>query len=66
MSEPLRMEVVDPRFFSIPLKRVEIEAVPATGRTYFIFRGKIVAVALRRLDVPQPAAYMSMGTGAQS
>ena len=44
MTEKLRLEVVDPRFFSIPLKQVEIETAPNTGRTYFVHKGKIIAV----------------------
>jgi hypothetical protein len=43
----LKMEIAAPDFFSIPLKRVEIETVRETGRTYFIHRGAIVAVAKR-------------------
>lgn len=41
----LKMEIATDNFFAIPLKKVEIESVPATGRTYFIYRGEIVAVA---------------------
>jgi hypothetical protein len=48
MTEPaLKIEVAAPNFFSIPLKRVEIETVRETGRTYFIHNGRIVAVARR-------------------
>lgn len=48
MTEPrLKIEMAVPNFFSIPLKKVEIEAVPETGRTYFIFQGRIVAVGKR-------------------
>lgn len=46
--EKLRIEFAVPDFFAIPLKRVEIESVPETGRTYFIHRGAIVAVARRK------------------
>lgn len=34
-------------FFSIPLKKVEIESDPVTDRTYFVHKGRIVAVATR-------------------
>jgi hypothetical protein len=51
LSDKLKIEFSDPQFFSIPLKKVEIETVPATGRTYFIHQGKIVAVA-RRQETP--------------
>lgn len=44
----LKIELAVPNFFAIPLKRVEVETVPETGRVYFIFHGKIVAVAVRR------------------
>lgn len=43
----LKIEAAVPEFFSIPMKKVEIETVPATGRTYFIHQGRIVAVAHR-------------------
>lgn len=45
MREALKIELSVPRFFAIPMKQVEIEAEPGTGRTYFIHRGEIVAVA---------------------
>lgn len=45
--EKLKIELSVPNFFSIPMKKVEIEAAPGTGRTYFIYRGEIVAVARR-------------------
>jgi hypothetical protein len=48
MAEPgLRIIFSSPGFFAIPLKKVDIEAVPATGRTYFLFKDRIVAVAVR-------------------
>jgi hypothetical protein len=48
MSDPsLKIELSVPNFFAIPLKKVDIETVPETGRTYFIFQGRIVAVARR-------------------
>lgn len=43
----LKIEAAAENFFSIPMKQVEIETVPATGRTYFIHKGRIVAVAKR-------------------
>ena len=46
-ADRLRIEFAVPGFFSIPLRKVEIETVPATGRTYFVHRGAIVAVATR-------------------
>jgi hypothetical protein len=47
MPEPLKMEVATPGFFSVPLRKVQIETVAETGRTYFILDGKIIAVAKR-------------------
>ncbi len=48
MREPaLRIELAVANFFAIPLKAVEIEAVPATGRVYYVYGGRIVAVAVR-------------------
>jgi hypothetical protein len=41
----LRMELSCEGFFNIPPKQVEIEAVPETGRIYFLHKGLIVAVA---------------------
>jgi hypothetical protein len=41
----LKIEIAAPGFFAVPLKKVEIETVRETGRTYFIYRGAIVAVA---------------------
>jgi hypothetical protein len=43
----LKIEFAAPGFFSIPLKKVEIETNRGTGRTYFIYRGEVVAVAKR-------------------
>ena len=43
MPEKLKIEVKAANFFALPLKRVEIESVPETGRTYFVFEGRIVA-----------------------
>ena len=47
---PLKIEFAVPNFFAIPMKQVEIETPAQADRTYFIFRGKIVAVGVRRLD----------------
>lgn len=48
MADPtLKIELSVPNFFAIPLKKVNIETVPETGRTYFIFQDRIVAVARR-------------------
>ncbi len=49
MREPaLKIELAVANFFAIPLKKIEVETVPEAGRVYFIFHGKIVAVAVRR------------------
>jgi hypothetical protein len=45
MAEPLKMEVVSPRFWMTPLRKVTTETNEVTGRTYFILDGKIIAVA---------------------
>ena len=47
MPEPLKMEVATPGFFSVPLRKVEIETNAGTGRTYFLLKGEIIAVAKR-------------------
>lgn len=47
----LTIELAVASFFAIPLKAIEIETVPATGRIYYIYDGRIVAVAMRREDV---------------
>lgn len=49
-AQGLKIEFAAERFFSMPLKKIEIETVPATGRTYFIYRDEIVAVAKRAED----------------
>lgn len=36
-----------PGFFFIPLKQIEIESSPVTGRVYFLHRGRIVAVGVK-------------------
>jgi hypothetical protein len=43
----LKIEIAVPNFFAIPTKKMEIESVPGTGRTYFLYRDEIVAVARR-------------------
>jgi hypothetical protein len=43
----LKIELHTPDFFFIPTKKVEIETVPETGRTYFLYKGAIVAVGKR-------------------
>lgn len=47
MPEPLKMELVSPRFWMTPLRKVSVETIAETGRTYFILDGKIIAVAKR-------------------
>lgn len=44
---PLRIELASPDFFSIPLAKVEIETIWEHGRTYFLHKGRIVAVGRR-------------------
>ncbi len=56
VTEKLKIELAVPNFFSIPMKKVEIEAAPGTGRTYFIYRGEIVAVA-RRSEPSVPGTH---------
>jgi hypothetical protein len=43
----LKMEIAVPKFFALPMKKVEVESAPFTGRTYFILDGRIVGVARR-------------------
>lgn len=43
----LKIEFATPGFFAIPLKQVTVEDMPGAGRTYFVHRGRIVAVAIR-------------------
>ena len=47
MADPMKMEVVSPRFWMTPLRKVSVETIPETGRIYFILAGKIIAVAKR-------------------
>lgn len=42
---PVKLLIFDPLFFFIPSKKLLIESCPVVNRTYFIHRGKIVAVA---------------------
>ncbi len=42
----LKIVISVPNFFAIPLKKIEVESFPNTGRTYFLYRGRIVAVAV--------------------
>lgn len=46
-TEKLKIELATPDFFSIPMKKIALESVPGTGRTYFLYRDEIVAVARR-------------------
>lgn len=46
-TRALKIELAIASFFAIPLKAVEIEAAPATGRVYYVYNGRIVAVAMR-------------------
>lgn len=48
-AETLKIEFSAPNFFALPLRSVTIEAPPNSGRTYFIHKNQIVAVA-RRLE----------------
>lgn len=50
----LTMEFVDPRFYTLPLRKVAIDETPETGRAYFIYSGKIVAVARYDMLTPSP------------
>lgn len=43
----MKIEIAVPNFFFLPLKKMTIESVPATGRVYFIFGDRIVAVGKR-------------------
>jgi len=43
----LKMEIAIPKFFALPMKKVDIEESPNTGRTYFLLDGRIVGVARR-------------------
>jgi hypothetical protein len=47
MTDKLKIEISVPNFFFIPMREVEIESVPATGRTYFLKDRRIIAVATR-------------------
>lgn len=49
----LKIEAAIEGFFAVKMKRVQIEHVPETGRTYFLLDGKIIAVAKRLLPGDQ-------------
>jgi hypothetical protein len=55
-EEKLKIELAVPNFFALPMKKVEIENLPGTGRTYFVYDGKIVAVA-RRSEPSVPGTH---------
>lgn len=44
-ANPIKLLITTEEFFATPLKKLSVEDVPATGRTYFLKRGRIVAVA---------------------
>lgn len=50
-SPALRIVLSVPGFFAIPLRKIEVEAEPNVGRTYFVYRDRIVAVAQRSEEV---------------
>ncbi len=52
VSNPLRIILQAPGFFSIPLKKIEIETNAIANRTYFLHGGRIVAVAIRSNECP--------------
>jgi len=53
LTDPLKMEVVSPRFWMTPLRKVSVETIAETGRTYFLLDNKIIAVARRsREELP--------------
>lgn len=41
----MRLEFADEGFFQIDPKKIQIEEPVHTGRTYFVFKGRIIAVA---------------------
>lgn len=43
---PIKIEIADPEFFSMPPKKLTVEENPGTGRTYFLKAGRIVAVGI--------------------
>lgn len=49
LEQKLRIEFAAPDFFAIPMKKVEVvsDRESGTGRTYFVHKGAIVAVARR-------------------
>jgi hypothetical protein len=42
----MRIEIATPDFFALSAKKLRIEEVAETGRVYFIFRDRIVAVGV--------------------
>jgi hypothetical protein len=44
-AAPLRIEFFAPTFFVAPPNKLKVEESPFTGRTYFVFEKRIVAVA---------------------
>lgn len=44
MNSAVKLEVADPAFFAADPKRLRVEENPGTGRTYFLLKGRIVAV----------------------
>ncbi len=40
-----RLEFAAPEFFKADPRKLKVDDAPATGRTYFILKGRIVAVA---------------------
>lgn len=41
----VKLELAAREFFSAPPRKIVIEEIPETGRVYFLFDGRIVAVA---------------------
>ena len=47
LTNKLRIEFSVTGFFFLPMKHMEIETNEGTGRVYFLYNNKIVAVAVR-------------------
>jgi hypothetical protein len=43
---PIRLELFAPEFFATPPKKLIVEENEGAGRTYFLARGRIVAVGV--------------------
>ena len=43
-GDPVKLIMFIRDFFSIPLKKIVVESNVGTGRTYFLYRDRIVAV----------------------